>query len=111
MTHLVVIAREGVAEVTEFTSYEEAAGFFEHASANWTESYLTLVVNGPGNPLRRHVDPHCRPDVVAMRNARNAALCIDQECTLSGGYAHVGPCEPCTCPLRHAIQECWQEDA
>jgi hypothetical protein len=33
-------------------------------------------------------------------------LCSDPNCDLSGGYAHAGPCEPCGCPARHAVQEC-----
>ncbi len=106
VSHIVVIAREGTPEVTEFRSYVEAADYFEHASIQWTESYLALVINGPGSPLKRRLDPHCRPDVVKLRTAPNASTCGDIECTLSGGFSHVGPCEPCGCPLRHAIAEC-----
>ncbi len=43
---------------------------------------------------------------VAMRRAPGAAVCQDEECDLSGGYAHVGWCEPCECGKRHAIAEC-----
>jgi hypothetical protein len=105
-SHLVVIAREGEPEVTEFESYDEAAQYFEHASPNWTESYLAVVVHGPGRPMAsRPVDPYCRPDIVALRHAARDH-CIDEDCTLSGGYAHMGPCEPCGCSLRHAVAEC-----
>ena len=51
VTHLVVIVREGDPEVTEFTSYEDAARYFDTASQNWTESYLAAVVWGPGRPM------------------------------------------------------------
>jgi hypothetical protein len=105
VTHLVVIAREGVPEVTEFTSFNDAADYYDLASPNWSESYLTVVVNGPGRPLHRTIDPHMRPDIVALREA-SGTVCIDEDCNLSGGHAHAGPCEPCGCPLRHAIVEC-----
>ena len=44
-------------------------------------------------------DKYATPEMVA-------AVCIDEECELSGGYAHVGPCEPCNCGDEHAIEEC-----
>lgn len=34
------------------------------------------------------------------------SVCLDLECNLSGGMAHIGPCDPCGCPKRHAIAEC-----
>lgn len=37
-------------------------------------------------------DPYCLPGMAAMR--RDAAVCVDAACYLSGGYAHAGPCEP-----------------
>lgn len=43
---------------------------------------------------------------VRMRRAPGAALCTDELCDLSGGAAHVGPCEPCECGKEHAIAEC-----
>lgn len=46
------------------------------------------------------------PDVVARRNAPDATVCVDPQCDLSGGYAHIGPCEPCECGMRHAVAEC-----
>lgn len=49
---------------------------------------------------------HARPEVVFRRQAPGASCCIDPDCDLSGGYAHVGPCEPCSCPMRHAAWEC-----
>lgn len=51
-------------------------------------------------------DPYCTPEMVRLRTQRCASVCIDEECNLSGGYAHVGPCEPCTCGMEHAIAEC-----
>jgi hypothetical protein len=105
-THLVAVAREGVPEVTEFSSYEDAVRYFEMASLNWTESYLSVVVAGPDKPLKRVSDPYCTPDVIALRSQPLVSVCIDDDCDLSGGYAHVGPCEPCACPLKHAIEEC-----
>lgn len=56
--------------------------------------------------MNEHRDTFCRPEHVAMRNAPGAAVCVDEECDLSGGYAHVGPCEPCACGKQHAIDEC-----
>lgn len=41
-----------------------------------------------------------------LRRAPTAALCDDERCDLSGGEAHVGPCTPCSCGKRHAIEEC-----
>ena len=60
------------------------------------ESYVT-----PG-------DPRCyaTPTMVAMRHAPGAACCTDPECDLSGGYAHVGDCTPCSCGDEHAEAEC-----
>jgi hypothetical protein len=51
-------------------------------------------------------DPYCTPEMERLRTQRCASVCIDEECFLSGGYAHVGPCEPCTCGMEHAIAEC-----
>ena len=51
-------------------------------------------------------DAYDVPWMVTLRTAPGAALCCDEECELSGFRAHVGPCEPCECPLRHAIEEC-----
>lgn len=42
----------------------------------------------------------------AMRSRIGASLCNDNDCDLSGGYAHVGPCTPCRCGKRHAVAEC-----
>ncbi len=49
---------------------------------------------------------HCTPRQVYLRNRPGVSVCIDLDCDLSGGYAHVGPCEPCGCGQRHAIEEC-----
>ena len=57
VTHLVVIAREGVPEVTQFCSFEDAARYFDTASMNWTESYLCNVIAGPGKPLNMTILP------------------------------------------------------
>lgn len=46
------------------------------------------------------------PWQVALRRAHRAAVCIDEDCGLSGGRAHVGPCEKCPCPMEHAVEEC-----
>jgi hypothetical protein len=46
------------------------------------------------------------PWQVAQRSSPGACLCNDESCNLSGGLAHVGPCEPCACGKRHAIAEC-----
>lgn len=43
---------------------------------------------------------------VARRQAPGASVCVDPDCHLSGGYAHVGDCEPCTCGKEHAAAEC-----
>lgn len=62
-THLVIIVREGVPEVTGFGSLADAQVFFAVWSAQWSESFLCAVVNGPGKPLCEIVDPN------AMRRA------------------------------------------
>jgi len=49
---------------------------------------------------------YATPEMVARRNSMETSVCVDFECDLSGGYAHVGPCEPCECGKRHAIEEC-----
>jgi hypothetical protein len=41
-----------------------------------------------------------------MRHGARHQLCADESCDLSGGEAHVGPCTPCSCGKRHAIEEC-----
>lgn len=46
------------------------------------------------------------PAQVALRTAEGASVCCDPDCDLSGGYAHAGPCEPCSCGKEHAIVEC-----
>lgn len=51
-------------------------------------------------------DPYMDPRLVALRHKRGVLVCIDEECELSGGAAHAGPCEPCACPLEHAVEEC-----
>lgn len=48
VTYLVVIARDGVPEVTEFRDEAEALGFFGVAKSQWSESYLSRVIHGPG---------------------------------------------------------------
>lgn len=45
------------------------------------------------------------PEVVALRK-KVANICNDEDCTLSGGDAHAGPCEACGCGLEHAALEC-----
>ncbi len=44
---LVVIAREGVPEVTGFWEREDAEDYFDRASIQWSDSYLVEVVRGP----------------------------------------------------------------
>ena len=51
------------------------------------------------------------PWQVALRQAPGASLCVDDDCDLSGGAAHVGDCTPCTCGLEHAAAECPREIA
>lgn len=48
----------------------------------------------------------CPDWVVEMRLAPGASVCVDEACELSGGFAHVGECEPCSCGYEHAIAEC-----
>lgn len=59
-------------------------------------------------PRNTRGDPavYATPEMVAMRKAPDAAVCVDLECHLSGGYAHVGDCEACGCGKRHASAEC-----
>jgi hypothetical protein len=71
------------------------------------EELATLPPPPPSPRMPREIeDPYCQPWVVALRKAPHASVCIDDECELSGSYAHVGPCEPCGCPLLHAVDEC-----
>lgn len=49
---------------------------------------------------------YCAAWQVALREAPGASMCSDPDCHLSGGYAHVGDCEPCSCGKEHAIAEC-----
>lgn len=56
-THLVVIVREGVPEVTGFYSLVDAQAFFSVWSAQWSEAFLCEVVNGPGKPLHEDLSP------------------------------------------------------
>jgi hypothetical protein len=51
-------------------------------------------------------DPYCTVEMEMMRTTPGASVCTDEECSLSGGYAHIGPCEPCKCGMEHAIDEC-----
>lgn len=46
---LVVIWRETYVEVTPFVEEDDARAFFDLASLQWTESYLTRVIRGPGD--------------------------------------------------------------
>jgi hypothetical protein len=50
------------------------------------------------------------PEMMAARKAPYASCCVDDDCDLSGGWAHVGPCDPCTCGEEHAIAECPYHD-
>lgn len=45
------------------------------------------------------------PWQVALRLC-SVDLCDDIQCDLSLGYLHAGPCEPCSCGMRHAVWEC-----
>lgn len=54
---------------------------------------------------------YCAPEQIALRDRSGASVCIDLDCDLSGGMAHVGPCEPCCCGKRHAIEECLETAA
>ena len=54
----------------------------------------------------QHRQDYCAPWQVALRDAPGEGLCSDEDCDLSGGYAHVGECMPCDCGKRHAIDEC-----
>jgi hypothetical protein len=45
------------------------------------------------------------PEVVALRE--RSAVCVDEDCHLSGGDAHAGDCEDCGCGLEHAALECF----
>lgn len=57
-------------------------------------------------PVHVAPDPYELAFQVEMRNAPFASVCADEDCDLSGGNAHVGPCDPCGCPARHAVREC-----
>lgn len=52
-----------------------------------------------------HLRAYCTPEMVKMREEA-FSLCADNDCDLSGGYAHAGDCEVCSCGKRHALLEC-----
>lgn len=104
--YIVVIVRPRTTEVMHFSDFVYAKQAYQAVARVWPNSYLTIVIAGPEQPLSTWVDPHCRPDVVALRSSLHQSLCADDDCDLSGGYAHIGPCEVCKCPLKHAIEEC-----
>ncbi len=49
---------------------------------------------------------YAQPWQLALRASPDTSLCCDLTCDLSGGFAHVGECAPCSCGERHAIAEC-----
>lgn len=49
---------------------------------------------------------YATPEMAAARRAPGADLCADPECDLSGGFAHLGDCTPCSCGMEHAAAEC-----
>lgn len=51
-------------------------------------------------------DAYATPRLAELRNAPGAAVCVDEDCNLSGGYAHIGPCEACQCGSDYAVAEC-----
>lgn len=72
-------------------------------AGKWCEHADVLM-----RPRDTRGDPavYATPEMVAMRHDPSGSVCVDMGCTLSGGYAHAGPCEPCSCGARHAVQEC-----
>ncbi len=46
------------------------------------------------------------PTSVLPPPRRPEDVCCDPDCDLSDGLAHGGPCAPCACWERHAIEEC-----
>lgn len=68
-----------------------------------TEAAIAEVLAAGG--VRPDLD-YFAPWQVALRRAPGAAVCCDPDCDLSGGAAHVGDCEPCTCGKEHAVAEC-----
>lgn len=102
-------AERGLGELREkgarfFTFVRESAPWVR-AMLDAEKAFRAEVVSTPRKP-KRDIDHHCQPWVVARRKAPSASVCVDYECTLSGGFAHVGPCEPCACPMLHAVEEC-----
>lgn len=61
------------------------------------------TANFPDNGLTAD---YATAEQVAARTAPGAVVCCDPDCDLSGGYAHVGLCEPCGCGKEHALAEC-----
>ena len=49
---------------------------------------------------------YATPLMARLRSLPGASVCVDEDCELSGGFAHIGPCEPCGCGHEHAIEEC-----
>jgi len=59
-----VIVREQIAEVTRFDDEVDARAYFDTASAQWSESFLTEVVIGPG-PRNVHEEAKTQAAVLA----------------------------------------------
>ena len=67
---------------------------------------VAAILAAAGLKPDQYTRDYFAPWQVALRRAPGAAVCCDPECDLSGGAAHVGDCEPCTCGKEHAVAEC-----
>lgn len=55
--YMVVINREGTVEARVFDALADAQAYFDTWGAQWTETYLCVVMNGPGKPVMATPEP------------------------------------------------------
>lgn len=67
-------------------------------------TYYEISARWAATASRARPDPYNLPFQHQLR--QGAAVCVDDDCGLSGGMAHAGPCEKCGCSDEHAIAEC-----
>lgn len=108
--HFAIVADAHTGHLANFMR-EDAASAAKTDEEKWPSlasrgATLRKVAESAAEVVLGVDEHHSRPEVVFRRQAPGASCCIDPDCDLSGGYAHVGPCEPCSCPMNHAAWEC-----
>lgn len=122
-THLVVIVREGVPEVTGFPGLQDATVYFDQAGTQWSESFLTEIVYGPGKPFRGNLPPVGAPEARPAPRDPDRVRVLDAEfykmvAAVNAGPPPpsilavpartdtIGPSEPTWCPECGQIETC-----